>query len=623
MASEAAPGVIDVGKVLADTYEITRLLGEGGMGAVWEAKHLRLRGKKVAIKVLHSIVAKDTEAVVRFEREAQIASQLGHPNIIQVHDFNALPDGTPYLVLEFLAGESLAERMQQGPLPLQYALAVARQIGSALQAAHNADVVHRDLKPHNVFLSPTESGGYATELVKVLDFGISKIHGSTTVKTQTHAILGTPQYMSPEQARGAHDEVDGRTDQFALGTIVYEMLTGRAAFAGDSIPAVMFKVVYEEPPPLAQLMPMVPMAVVNAIQRAMAKDRDQRFGSVSAFIEALTGDPLITLRGGPATAAMPSPPLSPSLAHEVALRSAAGRVDPTAATMAPNEADLATAATMAPASTGHSPWPPDALVAAANALPTPGTRPPAAQTPPATGGAASTSPAAVAAAAAAGPPAHGIADTSPDVNRPASATRHARVPIYAGLGVVLLAGAVGAVIALGAGGGAETSAAATIDAAPVAVASNDEPNGHNADQNADQASDQNGDQRADQAPADAGTARADNDDGNARNDGDDGDDGDTRAGDGDRRNRPAAGDDVPSGLRRELETLSASDPDKALRRARNELWQSQPQLARYIMTLASCRKGDLGGARSYSQGLRGRLLTRAKRVCTRQQIDLR
>ena len=264
---------IHAGTVLGETYEITELLGQGGMGAVWAAKHLRLPGKRVAIKVLHGLAASDRESYARFRREAEIASRIGHPNIVTVHDFNVLPSGTPYLVLEYLEGEDLAHRLVRGKIPLPAALAIARQIGSALHAAHKADVVHRDLKPGNVFLVPTEIGGELVDQVKVLDFGISKIRGSQTVQTQDSVLLGTPQYMAPEQALGKNTEIDARTDVFALGAIVYEMLSGRPAFLGDTLAEVVFKVVYDKQPPLAELAPELPKNVVDAVEQALAKDR--------------------------------------------------------------------------------------------------------------------------------------------------------------------------------------------------------------------------------------------------------------------------------------------------------------------------------------------------------------
>lgn len=285
-----------VGTIVADTYKLERLIGRGGMGDVFAASHLRIP-KQYAIKFLHPDVA-DPEIIARFRREADIAGRLGHPNIVGVQDFNQLPNGTPYLVLDFLEGETLDDALANGPLSLERTLAIARQVGSGLAAAHRAGVVHRDLKPANIFLVPTEIGGHISELAKILDFGISKIRGSQTVKTQDSALLGTPQYMSPEQATGQHDAVDGRTDIFALGAILYEMLTGKAAFAGASIPEVVFKVVYEQPPPLAELAPTLPPPVVAAIERAMQKKPADRFADMGEMVTALTGVGLATLPAG-------------------------------------------------------------------------------------------------------------------------------------------------------------------------------------------------------------------------------------------------------------------------------------------------------------------------------------
>ncbi|MSP63718.1 MAG: serine/threonine protein kinase [Myxococcales bacterium] len=286
---------IEVGTIVAETYQVTRLIGRGGMGAVWEAKHLRLPGKRVAVKVLLGGAAIDREAFARFRREAEIASQIGHPNIIEVHDFNTLATGTPYLVLEFLDGEDLAARIERGPIPLAEALSLVRQIGSALAAAHRADVVHRDLKPANIFLCPSDVGGVLADRVKVLDFGISKIRNSQTVQTQDSILLGTPQYMSPEQASGKNQELDQRTDVFALGSIVHEMLSGKPTFHGENLVAVIFKVVYEAAPSLAALVPSLPKEVVAAVERALAKDPAARFQDVASFVAALTGSPLQTL----------------------------------------------------------------------------------------------------------------------------------------------------------------------------------------------------------------------------------------------------------------------------------------------------------------------------------------
>ncbi|MBC7978487.1 MAG: serine/threonine protein kinase, partial [Myxococcales bacterium] len=291
MANSPARGAVDVGSVIADTYTIEALLGRGGMGAVFLASHKRLAGKRVAIKILHTEL-EDADVVARFKREAEIAAKLNHPNIVGVIDYNVAPDGMPYLVLDYLEGETLAQAIARGPMPLDQVLSIMRQVGSALAAAHRAGIVHRDLKPQNIFLVPTEVDGREVEIAKVLDFGISKIRGSQTVKTQEATLLGTPQYMAPEQAMGQHDNVDERTDVFALGAIVYEMLSGRPAFSGASIPEVVFKVVYEQPSPLAPLAPLAPPAILAAVDRAMAKQSDERFATVAGFVEALTGQPL-------------------------------------------------------------------------------------------------------------------------------------------------------------------------------------------------------------------------------------------------------------------------------------------------------------------------------------------
>ncbi|MCW5807129.1 MAG: serine/threonine protein kinase [Deltaproteobacteria bacterium] len=293
--------VVDVGSVIADTYVIEALLGEGGMGAVYLASHRRLPGKRVAIKMLHAEVSNE-EIFARFRREAEIASRLGHPNIVTVHDFNVTPGGIPYLILEYLHGESLGERIAAGPMPLDQVMSIARQIGSGLAAAHREGIVHRDLKPGNIFIVPTEIDGRVVEIAKILDFGISKIRGSTTVKTQESTLLGTPQYMAPEQAKGDHQTVDERTDIFALGAIVYEMLSGHAAFSGNNIPEVVFKVVYEQPAPLVALVPEAPARVVAAVNQAMAKPVGDRFRSVNGFVEALTGQPVSVYQPPPIAA---------------------------------------------------------------------------------------------------------------------------------------------------------------------------------------------------------------------------------------------------------------------------------------------------------------------------------
>src|SRR5450631_892916 len=313
---------LSVGALVADTYRVTRLLGRGGMGAVWAAEHLRLPGRQVAVKVLLTPGVASGEAFARFRREAEIASRLGHPHIVQVLDFHTLPSGEPYIVLELLQGETLAQRLHHGPVPLEETLGIARQVGSALQAAHRAGVVHRDLKPDNVFLcTPQEE--IPGPNVKVLDFGISKIRGSQTVATQDAVLMGTPQYMAPEQAMGRNTSIDARTDVFALGAIVYEMLGGAPAFAGSSLAEVVYKVVHGQPQPLAQLRAGLPLNVLSAVDRALQKDPSHRPTDVSAFVAELTGRPLTvpaaSSRASSLDATLASPaqpiPLSNSMAE--------------------------------------------------------------------------------------------------------------------------------------------------------------------------------------------------------------------------------------------------------------------------------------------------------------------
>ncbi|QRN99537.1 protein kinase [Archangium violaceum] len=286
---------IRIGTILRDTYELVSELGRGGMGTVFLAQHLRLPGKQVAVKVLHAQEETSPEVYARFRREAEITSRLGHPNIVAVFDFHSLEDGTPYLVMEHLRGESLSKRLRQGAIPLQEALLIARQIGSALHTAHQAGVVHRDLKPGNVYLVPTESGGVVGQQVKLLDFGISKLASAQTVHTKEDVLLGTPRYMSPEQAMGKNREVDARSDLFALGCIVYEMLTGRPPFNGDSVAGLIYNIVYQPPDALGLLCPDVPPSVIAAVDRALSKDPKDRFPDVASFIAELTGTPLQSL----------------------------------------------------------------------------------------------------------------------------------------------------------------------------------------------------------------------------------------------------------------------------------------------------------------------------------------
>ena len=275
------------GAVLQQTYQVGELLGTGGMGDVYEASHARLN-RRFAIKILNSKMAKNDEAFARFRREAQIASELGHPHIVSVVDFNTLDDGTPYIVMERLVGEDLDDRLRRigSPLPTSRVLHVARQLGSALSAAHAKGVVHRDLKPQNIFVTPVDDDDW---YVKILDFGISKIRGATSIITQDNFVIGTPNYMSPEQAEGRSDAIDHRTDQFALAAILYQMVTGRIAFDDERIPSILYKVVHTQPTAIEELVSGVPPGFREALSRGLAKDPNDRFASVKTFVKALHG----------------------------------------------------------------------------------------------------------------------------------------------------------------------------------------------------------------------------------------------------------------------------------------------------------------------------------------------
>ncbi|HUH01155.1 MAG TPA: serine/threonine-protein kinase [Kofleriaceae bacterium] len=273
------------GAVLDGTYTVEHKLGAGGMGEVYVASHARL-AKRFAVKFLHGRVHADDEAFARFRREAQIASQLGHPNIAQVVDFNETANGTPYMVLELLEGETLGDRLaREGRFSVELALGIVDQIASALGTAHEREIVHRDLKPPNVFLCATDD---AIPHVKVLDFGIGKMRGDHSQFTGRNSLLGTPDYMAPEQAEGRSRDVDARCDQFALAIMLHEMLTGERPFAGDSVLGTLYQIVNHEPTSLDQAAG-APPALATAVRRALSKDPAARFPSIRAFARAARG----------------------------------------------------------------------------------------------------------------------------------------------------------------------------------------------------------------------------------------------------------------------------------------------------------------------------------------------
>jgi serine/threonine-protein kinase len=266
---------------LGGTYRIVRRIGSGGMGEVYEATHARL-AHRYAVKFLHPAVRDHPEALPRFMREAQITSRLRHPGIVSVVDFNTLPSGLAYLVMEYLEGESLGKLLRRkGPLPLPRIIDITDQIGSALTAAHLQGVVHRDMHPQNVFVVPGSGG--QSDRIKILDFGISKIASISQKITGMAAVMGTPQYMSPEQAEGKADELDPASDQFSLAAIVYEMLAGRPAFSGETLASIAYQIVHAQPPGVRTHRPELPVEMENVVARGLSKNKKDRFPSVSEF----------------------------------------------------------------------------------------------------------------------------------------------------------------------------------------------------------------------------------------------------------------------------------------------------------------------------------------------------
>jgi serine/threonine-protein kinase len=269
-----------IGTVLDGAYRLVRPLGVGGMGTVYEAVHLRVP-RRFAVKMLNPEIVGNRDVFERFRREAEIASSLGSPHIVQVFDFNHAEDGAPYMVLELLEGEDLSRRIAaRGRLPLSQTTALLDEVAQALEAAHAAGIVHRDLKPANLFLTRF---GPRDDFVKVLDFGISKVLHGQGGATRTGAVFGTPNYMSPEQAEGRQAEIDHRTDIFAVGAILYECLTGRLAFDAPTLPGTIFQVCYGSPQPVRSFAAEVPEPVERVLQRAMTKARDQRYSSITAL----------------------------------------------------------------------------------------------------------------------------------------------------------------------------------------------------------------------------------------------------------------------------------------------------------------------------------------------------
>ncbi|MFH1131444.1 MAG: serine/threonine-protein kinase, partial [Pseudomonadota bacterium] len=279
-------GVFVTPRLVDGKYRLGRVIGEGGMGAVFEAEHVGL-GIKVAVKLLNDLFTDENNAVSRFRREARAAAAVRHQNVVAVTDTGTDHDGTPFIVMELLEGESLSSVLRRQKLFSPFiATDIACQILSGLSAAHEKKVIHRDLKPGNILLTQSSEGGW---LVKILDFGISKTffsEGHLSQVTATGAVVGTPRFMAPEQASGKAD-LDGRVDIYAVGVLLYRMVTGKLPFSGKTNDEVMRQIVENDIIRPSEICPFIDYRLERVILKAMATDRNQRYQTADDFMREL------------------------------------------------------------------------------------------------------------------------------------------------------------------------------------------------------------------------------------------------------------------------------------------------------------------------------------------------
>ena len=323
--SGTASALVAPGAIVAGKYRLDAVIGEGGMGAVWAATHTGL-GQAVAIKFISKEFITSSEALRRFDSEAKAAAQLRSRHVVQVFDNGTLEDGTPYIAMELLRGENVHGRVHRaGPVPLNESIEILSQCCKALSRAHAAGIVHRDIKPDNIFLTQTDEEGI---LVKVLDFGIAKFASSPSdhSSTRTGAVLGTPLYMSPEQARGLKT-IDYRTDIYSLGLVAYTMLTGNLAFSSESFGDLLVQICTAPLPSLCANAPWLPAAMELWFQRACARDPASRFASAQELADALraaAGASRASALPESAVQPMPAGGLAGNVANAVSIGTASG-----------------------------------------------------------------------------------------------------------------------------------------------------------------------------------------------------------------------------------------------------------------------------------------------------------
>jgi serine/threonine-protein kinase len=297
----ASPASDLVGQVVADRYHVIKKLGEGGMGQVYLAEHVKM-GRRSAIKVMNSSMVHDPDAVARFNREASNASRITHPNVCAIYDFGETPDGLIYLAMEFIEGEPLTDLLERdGALPVRRAVGIFTQVADALQAAHDLGIVHRDLKPDNIMLAQKKGG----DQVKVVDFGIAKAVGgdeSGQKVTKTGLVVGTPEFMSPEQLSG--DKLDGRSDLYSLGLVFYQMLAGKLPFEATTVQETMIKRLTDEPTKLAESRPDLtfPAGLQAVLDTALTRTPADRYQTVAKFADDVAS---VTGVGRGATSGVP------------------------------------------------------------------------------------------------------------------------------------------------------------------------------------------------------------------------------------------------------------------------------------------------------------------------------